>query len=458
MGSRLRRSGASKSQAPPAHLECGPLAWCQDGHHRTSSQCRMDVAGAHETSPSITWFRQRYRVPPAADRGATIRLQRALVPPRPGARQCRLLCCRNPHGSVTLPILPVALRRRTTAAASGAPPRSHPERTLSASSPVTTAATWSSSTTAAACAATVRSGTCIADRDVVALIEVAPGRLVDLGGRHGVGSGAPPSRPPGATGWCRRGPMRCASRAPYPHPTGRRRRAGTRPSWSGPRWPSGGSSSSWPNSDCRSSPATTQAAAASPSTCCRVPTTKVVTGHDDGVITLDLAEADDEQRERLRRSWASPTGPCSATSATRSATTTGRCWSRARRPRRLPRPVRRRAGRLRRARAAPLRAPADGATVEERLHQRLRHHAPLRGLGRDVRPLPPHPRHAADRRELRPRRRTVPRPHGTAARGLNPGPRRPPDPTVRQPFLRRRHRALAGADLRPQSDQPVDGA
>ena len=29
--------------------------------------------------------------------------------------------------------------------------------------------------------------------------------------------------------------------------------------------------------------------------------TKVVTGHDDGVITLDLAEADDEHREQLRR-------------------------------------------------------------------------------------------------------------------------------------------------------------
>jgi hypothetical protein len=29
--------------------------------------------------------------------------------------------------------------------------------------------------------------------------------------------------------------------------------------------------------------------------------TKVITGHDDGVITLDLAEADDEHREQLRR-------------------------------------------------------------------------------------------------------------------------------------------------------------
>lgn len=34
--------------------------------------------------------------------------------------------------------------------------------------------------------------------------------------------------------------------------------------------------------------------------------TKVVTGHDDGVITLDLAEADDEHREQLRRQLDEP--------------------------------------------------------------------------------------------------------------------------------------------------------
>jgi hypothetical protein len=34
--------------------------------------------------------------------------------------------------------------------------------------------------------------------------------------------------------------------------------------------------------------------------------TKVVTGHDDGVITLDLAEADDEHRERLRQQLSEP--------------------------------------------------------------------------------------------------------------------------------------------------------
>ncbi|MCU1599627.1 MAG: hypothetical protein JWO22_336 [Frankiales bacterium] len=34
--------------------------------------------------------------------------------------------------------------------------------------------------------------------------------------------------------------------------------------------------------------------------------TKVITGHDNGIITLDLAEADDEHRERLRRSLNEP--------------------------------------------------------------------------------------------------------------------------------------------------------
>jgi hypothetical protein len=34
--------------------------------------------------------------------------------------------------------------------------------------------------------------------------------------------------------------------------------------------------------------------------------TKVITGHDDGVITLDLAEADDEHREHLRRQLNEP--------------------------------------------------------------------------------------------------------------------------------------------------------
>ena len=51
----------------------------------------------------------------------------------------------------------------------------------------------------------------------------------------------------------------------------------------------------------------------------------VTTGHATGLITLDLAESDDVHRERMRAAArTSPTGRCSATSATRSATTSSR--------------------------------------------------------------------------------------------------------------------------------------
>ena len=50
---------------------------------------------------------------------------------------------------------------------------------------------------------------------------------------------------------------------------------------------------------------------------------RVLTGHADGVITINIAEADDAERERRRLRCASRTARCSATSVTRSATTTG---------------------------------------------------------------------------------------------------------------------------------------
>ena len=51
----------------------------------------------------------------------------------------------------------------------------------------------------------------------------------------------------------------------------------------------------------------------------------VTTGHADGVITLDLAEADPVHRERGAPTSTSPTARSSAICGTRSATTTSRC-------------------------------------------------------------------------------------------------------------------------------------
>ena len=53
----------------------------------------------------------------------------------------------------------------------------------------------------------------------------------------------------------------------------------------------------------------------------------VLTGHEEGVITLNVAEADDDYREKNRETFASHIGPWSATFATSSATIFGICWS-----------------------------------------------------------------------------------------------------------------------------------
>src|SRR5664279_651915 len=54
----------------------------------------------------------------------------------------------------------------------------------------------------------------------------------------------------------------------------------------------------------------------------------VITGHDDGVITLDLAESDDVHPSSSESPWMSPTARCWATSATKSATSTTCSWPR----------------------------------------------------------------------------------------------------------------------------------
>ena len=57
--------------------------------------------------------------------------------------------------------------------------------------------------------------------------------------------------------------------------------------------------------DCRSTDATSTPRPAWPSTCCPA-SREVFTGHEDGLITLDLAEGDDVHREQLRVSMDEP--------------------------------------------------------------------------------------------------------------------------------------------------------
>ena len=55
------------------------------------------------------------------------------------------------------------------------------------------------------------------------------------------------------------------------------------------------------------------------------PAAKAMTGHENGIITIALAEADDIERERRGSGWASLTAPFSVTSATRSGIISGTC-------------------------------------------------------------------------------------------------------------------------------------
>ena len=52
-----------------------------------------------------------------------------------------------------------------------------------------------------------------------------------------------------------------------------------------------------------------------------------MTGHADGVITINLAEADDAERERRRQQMGELIARCSVISVTRSAIITGTGWS-----------------------------------------------------------------------------------------------------------------------------------
>ena len=119
---------------------------------------------------------------------------------------------------------------------------------------------------------------------------------------------------------------------------------------------------------------------------------------------------------RAARSSTSPTAPSSGTCATRSATTTSRSSRpRARRSRPLPRADGRRARGLRARDGSPLRE-GPAARLARALRLGLRDDAPVGGLGRDVRPLPAHPRH-----RCRPRSPTA-----------SPCPGRPSPPPTRR--------------------------
>ena len=54
---------------------------------------------------------------------------------------------------------------------------------------------------------------------------------------------------------------------------------------------------------------------------------QMITGHDGGLVTLNLIEADDASARRSAARWTSRIAPCSAISAMRSAIITGRGWS-----------------------------------------------------------------------------------------------------------------------------------
>ena len=124
----------------------------------------------------------------------------------------------------------------------------------------------------------------------------------------------------------------------------------------------------------------------------------VTTGHADGVVTIDLAEVDDAHREAVRAQMAEPyrtvlghlrheVGHYYQPIVVADWDACRALFGDEREDYQAGAEPPLRAGRARRLARA--------------LRQRLRDHAPVGGLGRDVRPLPAHRRHAADRPGLR---------------------------------------------------------
>ncbi len=179
------------------------------------------------------------------------------------------------------------------------------------------------------------------------------------------------------------------------------------------------------------------------------PAEPVMTGHDNGLITINLAEADDSERERMRRQMGEPYRTLLGHFRHEIA---HYYWDRLVRDAPGIEAFRQLFGDEREDYGAALqRHYANGPPPDwqERFVTSLRQHPPVGGLGRDLGALFPHGRHAGDGVRLR---------HaGSSARdqGRRPfdrdrlrSPQRGPGP---------HRRLLAAADLRGQFDQPQHG-
>ena len=156
--------------------------------------------------------------------------------------------------------------------------------------------------------------------------------------------------------------------------------------------------------------------------------TPVLTGHQHGLITLNIAEADDVERERRRMLF----GEYYRTLLGHFRHEVGHYfWNVLVRDDPslddLPGPVRRRARRItaRPCSGITRKAPAGLGGI---LRQRLCDEPPVGGFRRDLGPLPAHRRHARDREHLRAARAPAPAPRAGRAGGDRF--RSPPDPPI----------------------------
>ena len=117
------------------------------------------------------------------------------------------------------------------------------------------------------------------------------------------------------------------------------------------------------------------------------------------MITLNVAEADNSEREHIVIPWAEPCRTCSAISAMRLRTTTGTTSSGVGGDRCVPPAVRRRACRLRRSAETPL--SKGRRRLARPFHHRLCERASVGGFCRNLGALLSHGRYAEHRRAIR---------------------------------------------------------